>query len=130
MSGIFNGGKMALSVVDLYAKILPRTNCRDCGFLTCIAFTGMDFHGSIISKDIASQRLNSIILMDANILFAFFSMPGNCPAPDSRSRARFFICKIFSFISIRLSNGIGCWVFINLSMAGLYYLLFIFSLDP
>ncbi|MCD4722441.1 MAG: DUF3786 domain-containing protein [Desulfobacula sp.] len=32
---------MALSVVDLYAKILPRTNCKDCGFLTCIAFAGM-----------------------------------------------------------------------------------------
>jgi hypothetical protein len=32
---------MPLSVVDLYAKILPRTNCKDCGFLTCIAFAGM-----------------------------------------------------------------------------------------
>ena len=32
---------MALSVVDLYSKILPRTNCRDCGFPTCIAFAGM-----------------------------------------------------------------------------------------
>ncbi len=31
---------MALSVVDLYAKVLPRTNCKDCGFLTCIAFAG------------------------------------------------------------------------------------------
>lgn len=32
---------MALSVVDLYAKILPRTNCGECGFSTCIAFAGM-----------------------------------------------------------------------------------------
>lgn len=32
---------MALSVVDLYAKILPRTNCRDCGYPTCLAFAGM-----------------------------------------------------------------------------------------
>ncbi len=32
---------MALSVVDLYAKVLPRTNCKDCGFSTCIAFAGM-----------------------------------------------------------------------------------------
>ena len=32
---------MALSVVDLYAKILPKTNCRDCGYPTCIAFAGM-----------------------------------------------------------------------------------------
>ncbi len=32
---------MALSVVDLYAKILPRTNCKDCGYPTCIAFAGM-----------------------------------------------------------------------------------------
>lgn len=31
---------MALSVVDLYVKILPRTNCKDCGFPTCIAFAG------------------------------------------------------------------------------------------
>ncbi len=32
---------MALSVVDLYSKILPKTNCKDCGFSTCIAFAGM-----------------------------------------------------------------------------------------
>ena len=32
---------MALSVVDLYSKILPKTNCKECGFPTCIAFAGM-----------------------------------------------------------------------------------------
>ncbi len=32
---------MALSVVDLYARVLPRTNCGDCGFPTCLAFAGM-----------------------------------------------------------------------------------------
>jgi hypothetical protein len=32
---------MALSVVDLVGTILPRTNCRDCGFPTCVAFAGM-----------------------------------------------------------------------------------------
>jgi hypothetical protein len=32
---------MALSVVDLYKKILPKTNCRDCGFPTCLAFASM-----------------------------------------------------------------------------------------
>ncbi|MCG8563581.1 MAG: DUF3786 domain-containing protein, partial [Desulfobacterales bacterium] len=32
---------MALSVVDLYTRVLPRTNCKDCGFPTCIAFAGM-----------------------------------------------------------------------------------------
>ncbi len=31
---------MALSVVDLYQK-LPRTNCKDCGFATCLAFASM-----------------------------------------------------------------------------------------
>ena len=31
---------MALSVIDLYKTVLPRTNCRDCGFLTCLAFAG------------------------------------------------------------------------------------------
>lgn len=32
---------MPLSVVDLYTKVLPKTNCRDCGFPTCLAFAGM-----------------------------------------------------------------------------------------
>jgi hypothetical protein len=32
---------MALSVVDLYRDVLPRTNCGDCGFPTCLAFAGM-----------------------------------------------------------------------------------------
>ena len=32
---------MALSVVDLYRNILPKTNCRDCGFPTCLAFASM-----------------------------------------------------------------------------------------
>ena len=31
---------MALSVVDLYRDVLPRTNCGDCGFPTCLAFAG------------------------------------------------------------------------------------------
>jgi len=32
---------MSLSVVDLYKDILPKTNCKDCGFPTCLAFAGM-----------------------------------------------------------------------------------------
>ena len=32
---------MALSVVDLYRDVLPKTNCGDCGFATCLAFAGM-----------------------------------------------------------------------------------------
>lgn len=32
---------MALSVVDLYQKVLPRTNCGDCGHPTCLAFASM-----------------------------------------------------------------------------------------
>lgn len=32
---------MALSVVNLYSKVLPKTNCRDCGFPTCLAFASM-----------------------------------------------------------------------------------------
>ncbi len=32
---------MPLSVVDLYQKILPKTNCKDCGFPTCLAFASM-----------------------------------------------------------------------------------------
>ncbi|MCP4368827.1 MAG: DUF3786 domain-containing protein [Deltaproteobacteria bacterium] len=32
---------MPLSVVDLYRDILPKTNCKECGFNTCLAFAGM-----------------------------------------------------------------------------------------
>ncbi len=32
---------MALSVVDLYRDILPKTNCSDCGYPTCLAFASM-----------------------------------------------------------------------------------------
>jgi hypothetical protein len=32
---------MALSVIDLYRDILPKTNCKDCGFSTCMAFASM-----------------------------------------------------------------------------------------
>jgi hypothetical protein len=32
---------MALSVVDLYRDVLPKTNCRDCGYPTCLAFASM-----------------------------------------------------------------------------------------
>ena len=32
---------MALSVVDLYREVLPKTNCGDCGYRTCMAFAGM-----------------------------------------------------------------------------------------
>jgi len=32
---------MALSVVDIYFKLLPKTNCKDCGHPTCLAFASM-----------------------------------------------------------------------------------------
>lgn len=32
---------MALSVVNLYRDILPKTNCKECGFPTCLAFASM-----------------------------------------------------------------------------------------
>lgn len=32
---------MPLSVVDIYRDVLPKTNCGDCGFSTCLAFAGM-----------------------------------------------------------------------------------------
>lgn len=32
---------MPLSVVDIYREILPKTNCGDCGFSTCLAFASM-----------------------------------------------------------------------------------------
>ncbi|ABW67339.1 DUF3786 domain-containing protein [Desulfosudis oleivorans] len=32
---------MPLSVLDLYKDVLPKTNCGNCGFPTCMAFAGM-----------------------------------------------------------------------------------------
>jgi hypothetical protein len=32
---------MPLSVVDLYRDVLPKTNCKKCGFQTCLAFASM-----------------------------------------------------------------------------------------
>ena len=32
---------MPLSIIDLYHKVLPKTNCKDCGFPTCLAFASM-----------------------------------------------------------------------------------------
>ncbi|ETR65844.1 MAG: Fe-S cluster, partial [Candidatus Magnetoglobus multicellularis str. Araruama] len=32
---------MALSVVDIYSKLLPKSNCKECGHPTCLAFASM-----------------------------------------------------------------------------------------
>jgi len=32
---------MALTILSLYQKVLPKTNCRDCGLATSMAFAGM-----------------------------------------------------------------------------------------
>jgi len=32
---------MSVSIVDLYQKVLPKTNCGECGFPTCLAFASM-----------------------------------------------------------------------------------------
>lgn len=32
---------MPLSVIDLYRDVLPKTNCGECGFATCMAFASM-----------------------------------------------------------------------------------------
>lgn len=32
---------MPLSAIDIYQKLLPKTNCGDCGFRTCLAFASM-----------------------------------------------------------------------------------------
>lgn len=42
---------MALSVVDLYTRVLPRTNCKDCGYPTCLAFAGM-----VVSEKLALKN--------------------------------------------------------------------------
>lgn len=42
---------MALSVVDLYKDVLPKTNCKDCGFPTCLAFASM-----VVSEKLALKN--------------------------------------------------------------------------
>lgn len=42
---------MALSIIDLYKKLLPKTNCRQCGFPTCLAFAGM-----VVSEGVPLER--------------------------------------------------------------------------
>jgi hypothetical protein len=42
---------MALSVVDLYQKVLPKTNCGDCGWATCLAFASM-----VVSEKVPLSR--------------------------------------------------------------------------
>ena len=96
---------MALSVVDLYAKILPKTNCKDCGFLTCIAFAGMvvsEKHplkncphiapdilkaaeqelaqqykeGKGLKKDMAKEALEWAIVLDPKYADAYYNLAG------------------------------------------------------
>lgn len=51
---------MALSVVDLYRDVLPKTNCRDCGSPTCLAFA---------SKVVADKHdLGGCPYVDADLL--------------------------------------------------------------
>jgi hypothetical protein len=33
--------RMPLSPIDIYQKLLPKTNCGDCGYRTCLAFASM-----------------------------------------------------------------------------------------
>jgi hypothetical protein len=55
---------MPLSVVDLYRDVLPKTNCRKCGFQTCIAFASM-----VISEKLPLEKcpyLSPKTLADCN----------------------------------------------------------------
>jgi hypothetical protein len=42
---------MGLSVLDLYGNVLPKTNCGECGFPTCLAFASM-----VISEKLSLER--------------------------------------------------------------------------
>ncbi len=46
---------MALSAIDLYRDILPKTNCRECGFLTCLAFASM-----VISEKLSAHEASCV----------------------------------------------------------------------
>jgi len=47
---------MPLSVIDLYRDILPKTNCRDCGFPTCLAFASM-----VVSEKLPLNRCPHLV---------------------------------------------------------------------
>jgi len=42
---------MPLSVIDLYRDVLPKTNCRKCGYQTCLAFASM-----VISEKLSLEK--------------------------------------------------------------------------
>ena len=42
---------MPLSVVDIYKNLLPKTNCGDCGFPTCLAFASM-----VVAEQLALEK--------------------------------------------------------------------------
>ncbi|MFO7783535.1 MAG: DUF3786 domain-containing protein [Thermodesulfobacteriota bacterium] len=42
---------MALSILDVYKRVLPKTNCGDCGYPSCMAFAGMVVSERVPLKD-------------------------------------------------------------------------------
>jgi len=47
---------MPLSVMDLVRDILPKTNCGDCGFATCLVFASIG-----VSTMFLSERLRELL---------------------------------------------------------------------
>ncbi|MFA4843144.1 MAG: acetyl-CoA decarbonylase/synthase complex subunit gamma [Candidatus Omnitrophota bacterium] len=59
---------MALSGLDIY-KLLPKTNCRECGFVTCLAFAMQ------LAKKAASIDKCPVLSEDAKRILAESSLP-------------------------------------------------------
>lgn len=59
---------MALSGLDIY-KLLPKTNCRECGFLTCLAFAMQ------LAKKAASIEKCPYVTKEAKIALESASLP-------------------------------------------------------
>ena len=47
---------MAVSVIDLYKNLLPKTNCKDCGHATCFAFAT----SVVVEKEDLTKQKNVI----------------------------------------------------------------------
>ena len=59
---------MALSGLDIY-KLLPKTNCRECGFATCLAFAMQ------LAKKAVSLEKCPYVTVDAKAILESASLP-------------------------------------------------------
>ena len=76
---------MAISVIDLYKNLLPKTNCKDCEYATCFAFAT----SVIVEKEdlrkcphIDNQQLETLDDLENEIRSAGYSETNTPPEDD------------------------------------------------